>query len=376
MPTVYEKVSTALKGVRLLTWIAPAARRSVIQEVNAALDCGHDTVPVWRYGDHDFAAVARELDSLISLRPWRELAEPVGSLVLTSLERSAETVAVIAGRDDAEFMVWSATRYGTPTETSLLSARALLSAPAPSGDALVDTAPRVGADDLAVRVRGALDAYSLGGWSIQIVEGKSASIGVQGLRRVIEIRSGETFSEEDIDRLLAHEVGSHVLRAENARHQPEPFAALALGDTVPTEEGLAAWHEEQLGVSSPSILRRYAARTIATDRAASAGVVAVARDLEPLVGRDEAVQIAIRAKRGLHDPNQPGAFTKDHGYLTGLIQVRQHLAGRFDDYPLLMATKWPIAELPLVRELHSAGLIRPGHRLPDAERLGLRSRLG
>src|SRR3569833_1576641 len=176
------------------------------------------------------------------------------------------------------------------------------------------------------------------------------------------------------DRLLLHEVGTHVLRGVNAANQPCALAPLLLFGATATEEGLASWHEREWGLADGAVLRRYAARAEAVALAQRAGVVAVARALEPLIGRSEAVDIAIRAKRGVPDPSEPGGLTKDHAYLTGTAAVTRTLAAEPAMYKLLMATKWPAELLPVAVELRQSGQLNDKVKLPEMPLLGISRR--
>lgn len=81
---------------------------------------------------------------------------------------------------------------------------------------------------------------------------------------------------------------------------------------------------------------------------------------------ESAVDLAIRVKRGLRDPNRPGGATKDHGYLSGLLKLRQMPA---DDVAALRATKWPIVMLPVIRELFDEGVLHNPELVFDADLL-------
>jgi hypothetical protein len=100
----------------------------------------------------------------------------------------------------------------------------------------------------------------------------------------------------------------------------------------------------------------------------------VIRELEPYIGQDEAIDIAIRVKRGLRDPNEPGGLTKDHLYLTGTDTVSRTLAADPAAYQLLMATKWPVELISVATGLKESGELSDPNYLPDERRLGIHRR--
>lgn len=98
---------------------------------------------------------------------------------------------------------------------------------------------------------------------------------------------------------------------------------------------------------------------LAAVAAPTTGVVDIALQLIPHLSFDQAVAIAVRAKRGVDDLNGPGGITKDHLYLTGLSEVSDLLAADPPALSMLQATKWSLALLPMATDALAAGDLRP-----------------
>lgn len=276
--------------------------------------------------------------------------------------------AVAAG--DAEYSRITAELDGTPPPELVLLARGILSTPLPIGNEVGD----IGASAAAAAIQGALRNYGLDTehWYVEVSEAMTARMSVNGPLRRVRVRSDAVFTRSEVARLLAHEVGGHVLRWVNSSRQREPLAGMPLGATVPTEEGLALWQEVRFALTDPHVHRVYAARTIAADIARSEGILAVGRSILPLVGPRKAAEIAMRAKRGLRDPNAPGGATKDWGYLGGLQMITRLAQEQPDSLPLIQSVKWSAAHLDAVRELAGLGLIEVEQLLqPDMALLGI-----
>ncbi len=359
MATMYETLQSALGALTILNWIAPTER--VATTVVEALERGDATVARWEYPDFDAAGVHAQLDE--AARLVDASTDPVRELLAVELAAASESVDVIAARDDDTFTAWARGRYGIPSDDSIAAALAVLEQTA----GRAEPGPH-DATVLADLSRKALDDYGLDNWSVELAPSLVATMGVNSRKRLVRVRADAKFEDADLDRLMVHEIGSHVLRAENAHRQPLAAASIGLRASTATEEGFAAWHEERFGVARPVVGRRYAARLIAADAAQRLGVVPLAAMLEQHVGRSDAVAIAVRAKRGLLDPNAPGGFGKDQAYFAGLVTVRDRLASHPDDYGLLMATKWPVDLLPEATHLREQGLLADGELVPD-ERL-------
>lgn len=120
-----------------------------------------------------------------------------------------------------------------------------------------------------------------------------------------------------IRRLLVHEVDVRVRRWEAARNQPEPLAAIPIARTVPTEEGLALWGEQQAGVLSPTVMRTYAARVVAVDHAAAHGILDVVRRLLDHGCPRRMLSTPHCAPSADCRTRRPGGSTKDWGYPGG-----------------------------------------------------------
>lgn len=366
----------ALSTVRVTSWITPINLVQVRKDVVAAVTNGRELVPRWEYHEVDFTSPRDQLMGVMGRSSeWQSGFPYLDEELDAQLQRSLNTVNEIRRREDASFTRWSVSNFGTPTAVTQEYAARIL-ADHPQG---ADRAPEpelrssYSGDDAAALIRAALDNYGLEDWRVKVRPSMAARMSVLTSRRTVSIDDSSQFSSAELVRLLVHEVGTHVLRAANSWSQPLSTACIGLGDSVPTEEGLATWNENEFGVSQPFNWLQYACRVLAVGSAASHGVVEVARELEPILGVDAAASIAIRVKRGLRDPNAPGGFTKDHGYLTGYLSVTEHLKNRPADYSLLMSTKWPLELLPLAQDLLAEGVLTDAGLRPDREKLGLPS---
>lgn len=335
------------------------------EQLETAIDRGWDTYP----GRFDYPHPAFDFDrdaSAIEVAVEQEVRQPLRSAVLKYLANGRVSYRLALSRSDDEYSVQQREVNGIPSEALLSDARAILAAEPPA----VSPAD-VPAAELQGRIRTALQNYGLDQWSVQLHENMAARVSVNGSLQRLRIRTGATFTRHDIDRLLVHEIGGHVLRWANAETQPEALAMVALGDNPnETEEGLAAALEGMFRLHDPAVLRTYACRVIAVHEAQTQGVISVARRLLDHVPVSQAVELALRVKRGLVDPNLPGGATKDYGYLAGLRRIEELPV---DSLATLHSTKWALELLPLARQLVARGDMHAGNLTPNATQLGIRS---
>lgn len=292
----------------------------------------------------------------------RTLTGTARAFALESINGIEEIADALTRRDGVRYTAVSVARYGMPSATVCAWAERLLAErraePEKAGDLLDAT-------QLAQAVRQVLAANGLR-WDVVVTAGMASRMSTSGADRRLRIRADATFSPRDAKRLIAHEIGGHVFRWENAWRQAEPLLSLPLGDTTPTEEGLALLAERECGVQRDLDLHIYAGRAIAVRMAAEHGILEVARALSPWLGPTLAASAAIRVKRGLTDPNEPGGLTKDHAYLSGLHILEQLAA---EDIRLLRATKWPLDLIEELRGRRDRGEDVAARYVPDASLL-------
>ncbi len=150
-----------------------------------------------------------------------------------------------------------------------------------------------------------------------------AGAAIDTKRKAILINKRRDFSQKDVNRLLVHEIGTHVARFENGKKQKYKMFSFGFPGYMETEEGLAAYNEYRAGLLSPRILRNYAGRVLANDMALKSSFSALYNALLEHFTKPDAWTLALRSKRGLVDTSKPGGFTKDHLYLKGFLKVKQ-----------------------------------------------------
>jgi uncharacterized protein (TIGR02421 family) len=204
-----------------------------------------------------------------------------------------------------------------------------------------------------------LAAYGFSGWNIAI-KPSVARVAVSPSKRSIVINERARVSANDIKCLLVHEIGVHVLRAMNGyRQHYEIFGTDAIPGYLPTEEGLAAIHEQRAGALSNNRLRRYAGRVIAAAEALKGSFRDVYAELCRFFLPKDAFALTVRVKRGLKDTSAAGGFIKDHVYLEGKLALEDFVAHGGNLTPLYSG-KIGLEQIHLVEQ----GIIQPPTWLP------------
>jgi uncharacterized protein (TIGR02421 family) len=191
-------------------------------------------------------------------------------------------------------------------------------------------------------------------WKVVLRE-QIASAEVEATTKTIYLKRKEKFQRNYIQRLCVHEIGTHVLRAENGERQVFSLFKTGFANYLATEEGLAAYNEFCAGVMTEHILRDYAARVLAISYAKRHTFLQTYEYLQKYVSPNVALKLTKRVKRGLIDTNSKGAYTKDATYLRGLIQVTEYAKhAKKRDFEKLYIGKISISDLAILEKLEKS----------------------
>lgn len=175
-----------------------------------------------------------------------------------------------------------------------------------------------------VRLEKAMERY---GFDWQVKQKDMASKACVNLtEKILYLKEGGFYTNKFVNRLIVHEIGTHIMRYENGLQQPYKIFSLGLTNYLGTEEGLAVANEERHGCLTRATLKTYAARVFAVNKALKCNFRETYNALLPFVGKDNAWEITMRVKRGVGDTFYPGAFTKDYLYLKGFFDIKNFLA--------------------------------------------------
>ena len=192
--------------------------------------------------------------------------------------------------------------------------------PPPAFPRRATAAATCGAKELSAALAQALRAAGLHTWRVEPDPVMSARVLVDSLRSVIRVNPRATCTPIELQALVAHEVGVHVRRSVRGAKQPLHLFRNGLPRSLDTEEGLAL-HAEAAAVGLPegTVARQayFAAKAL---RARELGFTELAREIRDETGANPWL-LALRVKRGLATPEQPGAYTKDRVYWLGLLRV-------------------------------------------------------
>lgn len=250
---------------------------------------------------------------------------PIGILFKKKRRELLQRITLIRARGDARrFTEASSSLYGVPTSVLLTSALSALQnrdaceLPLPPSDSLT-------ADEAVPFFEKVLTDYGLHDWHVSVREHTIARCTVGG--RKVALRAGARFSRTYLPALIAHEIETHVLTAENGDHQPYDLFRRGFANYLDTQEGLAIYNQNRF--LTPHHEKRFGPvrNTLAIAYALEHGFTETRRYLQEELGYEpaKALSKSIEIKRGLADTREPGGFTKGIVYYRGLRAIEQYL---------------------------------------------------
>ena len=329
--------------------------RSMIEAVRAG------TIPVPSPAYEDPPADA--LTSALQLREGVDSSSsPWHRLLADDVDYTVRMWRFLDRRDAQELERLTIGRFGLPGRGTIAEAHRIIAevqTPPPARQATFTSA------EAAAEFSTRLASAGLSDWSVVVEQAMNARMSVNAAEGTVRVRAGQTFTPDELSRLIVHELATHVLRAVNGANQPLQLLRLGLDDYLTTEEGLALWHEEKFGVLDQPALRTYALRVVGVELCRVLGIGDAALQLAKLTTPEEAVSIALRAKRGVAKMGRPGAHVKDHVYLSGLLAVRRSLAEDPSRYRYLISAKCSLSQIDALRDLEAQGRLNPPTLFPE-----------
>ncbi len=347
---------------RLEPYNAPINLTEEKYHMLAAFKRGDTYNPDFKYDNPPEFPVKHIHQFIHSLQPENSMMEEIYYLLAQN-----ELLAIQAVLSHAPSIITGYTSliYGLPDNGLMQLAQSILSTDQAEDRDDTDT-ERLSAEQAAQEMQSMLEVLRLNQWKALTFSPMSGKIAVSQKDQYVKIRKDSIFSRSDLRRLLVHEIGVHVIRAENGRKQPLSIFSHGLPGYLDTEEGLAVFSEEKAGVLESNTMRKYAARVIATSIALGNSFNDVFYGIVKEVGPETAFEITARVKRGFRDTSQIGAHTKDIVYLLGYRNVSQYLEKHPEDYDILFIGKFGLHDLNIVKSLTNSGTLHPASLMPSS----------
>jgi alpha-L-glutamate ligase-like protein/uncharacterized protein (TIGR02421 family) len=195
-----------------------------------------------------------------------------------------------------------------------------------------DESKRVPFKQIVKRLQGFLTQHKLTHWHIKINPDRVNDISIS-LDGAIHLREGATFTENRLQAVIAHEIETHIYRAENSRLQPYKIFEVGTAGYISTEEGLAVYNQHALGLPLGEKTIWAPLRSIGAYLAQEMSFADLFHYLKKNYGLEDesAWRTCVKVKRGLSDTGKKIAFTRDTIYFRGYQAVQQYLENNTEE---------------------------------------------
>ena len=211
------------------------------------------------------------------------------------------------------------------------------------------TERKYSANDVAKKMQAYLKKRKFHEWKVVIKNPNemSARLATDNLAREVKINKGSApFSEQDIIKVIKHEIDVHVARYEAGKKSSLQLTQYGTQGYLGVEEGIGQYIEELEGVRNMQFKERNMLFVITVQLAYRKGFYDCFQTLLSYgIAKEDAWNVLIRIKRGLHNTGQAGGFFKDHLYYLGEKQLREYIEQGGNIIKLIEAGKVSINDL-------------------------------
>ena len=249
-------------------------------------------------------------------KEFKKYNNPVSSLYLELIQDDLGWTNNLFKREKSEFCEWLSELYGRPSNS--LYTKALATLKSITFEEIMDK--QILPNEMKKTISVKLKERNFKNWAIEI-RNSSARIAIDSITKKIIIKNDSNFSLSEIDRLVVHEIETHVLRYENGCKQNYLIFRKGFPNYLEAEEGLAILSESKNGVLLPKDMAKYCGRLIASYLCFDMDFSDTFSIISEYFNVSDSFDIVARVKRGLIDTEHYGGFTKDQIYYSGFLEV-------------------------------------------------------
>lgn len=294
-----------------------------------------------RFIKNNFSENPRFKYSPIKINPYELKKElnnlPTSSISDVSIRHLYESVInsyfdkidLLSSLNTPKFLYNSLRYFGRPSKKDIKNAKYLLHLPAIPSEPT--KSPILGTSEAIVDFKNSLNDYGFDS-KIELSKRVISQVMVLNSKKTIQFRPDAKFTRSEINALIAHEIGVHMVTTMNSSSQQLKVFNVGLPVNTETQEGLAILSEYLSGNITMKRLKKIALRVIVVDMMCSGADFKECFNFikqNHIPDSSEAFTLVTRVFRG-------GGFTKDYLYLTGFVKILRFWNNDNDLTPLLV----------------------------------------
>lgn len=260
-----------------------------------------------------------------------------------------DKIDLLSELNSPKFLYNSLRYFQRPSEKDIKNAEYLMHLPPVPFEPKNE--PHLPIDLVVDKFKNALTDYGMK-CKIELSNRVLSQVMVLNSQKLVRIRPDAQITEKEVNALIEHEIGVHMVTTENSNRQQLKIFNLGLPVNTETQEGLAILSEILSGNITLNRLKKLAYRVLITDMMCSgASFIECFKFLhhEQKVSSNDAYTIVTRVFRG-------GGFTKDFLYLSGLVKVMKFWKDGNDLTPLMVG-KTSLDYYELIVEMIERGMV-------------------
>ena len=276
----------------------------------------------------------------------------------TTISAYADKIDLLATIGTKRFLYNSLGYFGSPSDKDLRNARYLMSLPQIPDER--KTGKKLTAVDAKSAFEESFDFYGFKA-NVGISKDLAAEAMVLNQQKKVLVKENALFSQKELDFLVHHEIGVHMVTTMNSNLQPIKLFNVGTPVNTYTQEGLAVLSEYLSGNLTLKRLRVLALRVICIDMMVKKSDFKTIFNYitnEYNIDREDAFMIITRVFRG-------GGFTKDYLYLKGFAHFYKLWNSGYDLTPLLIG-KTSIKNYNTIVEMMERKLIKRPEFISEA----------
>ncbi len=344
-----KKLYRLASGISTLSYINP---KNVVGEKKRFFAKNYNYTPEFDYRQLEINPF--EFREQLYRLPENDISDiSIQQMYRDTIDSYATKIDLLATIGTENFLYNSLRYYGEPSEDDIQMAHFILYAKPFE----VFEERTIDAQQAKQHFLTALEEYDIQ-CKVEVTDKIIASAMVDNGRKTILLNKSLKMNQMEINALIHHELGVHMVTTENANLQPLKIFKLGLPGNTYTQEGLAILSEYMTGNMNLPRLKTLALRVIAVKMMInqydfSHTFKTLMNDYG--IDRDEAFRLTARVYRA-------GGFTKDFLYLRGLkdalkIHSKESLEG-------LYIGKTSFAYLKTINEMTERGMVTQPTYLP------------
>ncbi|MDX9970988.1 MAG: DUF1704 domain-containing protein [Candidatus Gracilibacteria bacterium] len=211
--------------------------------------------------------------------------------------------------------------YGQPSEKEVNDAKKLLIQH--KNDLKSEEIDLLNFEEAKLILEKTLRNYSLENWSILGKRNMISSCSTKK-NKIILLKKTAYFSRNKLEKLITHEIETHLLTNENGATQAYNIFKYGLKDYLKIQEGLAMYNIEKKFRIPFSSNKKIASLIIAMsmpEKTISEIIKILIKEYG--ITQKDAFGTALKVKRGVGDENAKGIFTKDYLYFSGYKAIKE-----------------------------------------------------